>query len=408
MIDETLKKIPRDELVSYYDDEIQKYLVVYSKDAKLFYGISVKRFLEHKYEAALILNRDNNLHQILRRLRKGSNSNPEDLYSQVILFNYEDYLDDYKDDGYDLYINGKTDLILDKVKYSITFQAYPYIKEIVKAGYSNLATDIINHYNLKELSDFRLERLKIDKQSKEFLNKYKRKIDWWISLDKINRIDNVTFEQLQFFHQNSVHLYDLYCLLKNNSVYTVKSVIDYINHCAIYQGYKVSLGIAGLYGYLNIAKKIYAEVNYYPNDLKKEYNYASIISEDFRLACRRDIAKRYHYSYKRRIPYEFRDDNYYIKSENDIEHIKQISKLFCNYNITEAITNESNYYFIYDAKTDKEIALINDFNFYTKNKISNKVIKYDNRPVTRKEKAFINKWLNHKKNIELYSAKQMS
>jgi len=405
LIDEAMKLIPKEEVNRFsevYDLKVENYLVVYSKYSKLFFGISAKRFLHNNYDSATIINKEDRLYYSISRLQRATHVGRNNYESNIQLFHFDDYLEEYGDNGYEKFEKECQSSVCNKINYAITYQSYPQIKELVDMGYCNFVNNIISYDNKNELFEININDYKLDKECKDYLNKNDRRPTWWLYLHKINLIDNITIQHIQFFNENNISPYDIYVLIKENSQYTVSSIIDYINRCAFYQGLNPSRVISNLLIYINSAKKINKKIDYYPSDLEKATSCVDKMQSNIATAFSKSRKHLYHYDYKKRIPYSYDGNYYYIRPENDIAYIEEMSQLFANYNITENIRENNDYYIMYDKKTNKEVAIIDAFNI-NKKFMRNKITKYNNNSLTHKEKVFIKEWLNHKKNVELYS-----
>ncbi len=402
MIDYAMKLIPKDEVkeFSIIDGvKIRNYLIVYSNKSKKFFGISANRFLKNNYESAIILYNVAEFSYAIKRLLKNIPNNIKDLNPcNIQIFHYDNYLNDYGSDGYELLnkINSLNDI--QKIKYSITFLKYPSIKKLVEDGYYNFVCKLINDTTIQtELIKVEIDNWRIDNQCKEYLNNNDYHPIEWLYLYKINEIDTIDFQQLQFLKTNNVSLMDIYYLLLKNNTYTVSSIIDYINRCMLYQAYNPRSAVLHLQAYIDSAKRLDINIDYYPNDLNKTFDFTNMLHTKFNYAVSKSINNEYHYHYKRRSYCYYSDNYYYIKPENDIELIKEISIIFQKYDITTYNTKDKDYCLLISKKTNKVIAIIDSANLNNKKQIKNKVIKYNNNRLSRDEIVFIKKWLEYKK-----------
>lgn len=408
IIKEAMSLIDRDKVVEYCEiekDKIQNYLVVYSGTSKKFCGICASRFLQNNYDSAIIIENVSDVIYHLKRLyRKRLMNSGERSNKHLQLFNYDQYLKDNKDDGFDILENhdkARFDLVK-KIAYATTYLKYPAIKNIVEKGYYRLAEELCyNDYAAEVLLNKDVKEIKINEQCKKYLNDNNASSNWWLYLHKLNEIDCVSYDQLTYMFENNFVIDDFYNLIVEPNCYSVKSLIEYVNRCVMYQGYEPRKVISDLLIYHFNGKNILKKLDHYPNDLVKSSKFASTTKLKYDCVASREYRNKYHYNYSNRNRYCFKDKDYYIKAENDIDKVTQASRIIDYYDITQYMKENTDYYWLCDAETDKEITLLRINKITTKKLLKNAIRKYDGLPLSQKELSFIKKWLEYRKNIDL-------
>ena len=190
--------------------------------------------------------------------------------------------------------------------------------------------------------------------------------------------------------------------MKNNTQYSVSSLIDYIQRSVIYQGINASNIINNLSYYIDHGISYGLKIDFYPNDLWKVYKEVENIDNKFDKTEARSSWRNYHYRYEKRKAYSFSDENYCIKPENDIEIIDSEDKYF-NQSHLLYLNSDNDFYWLSDKKTGKEIGLIDSKLFNNKNHLKYNTFKYGHTPLSLKEKRFLKKWQKYKNKIDLLS-----
>ena len=408
MIKEAMNLIDKDKVQEFSgteDDKVMNYLIVYSQYSNRFYGIYASHFLKGNFASATIIKDPEDIKYYLKRVMKTRLiKNQEVSYNHFQLFNYEEYLKLNENDGFDIlekYDSCTFDL-KNRIVYAAIYLEYPNIKDYVEQGYYKLVEEMLNDYSTAStLLENNIEDMQIDEQCKEYLKDKDNTAYWWINLDRINKIDNISIDQLKYMYENDFSIETVCSLIKAYEQYTVSSLLDYVSRCVMYQGYEPRRVIDDLYGYINGAEKYLVNIDYYPNDLAKAYKFVYSLYTKYDTLNNINIINNYQYNYKNRNRLYFKDDNYYIKAENNIDNVRNKGRLFFLYDISLTTYNDIDCFWLCDAKTNKEIAIIRTSNSFNKKQLISNVRKYNDMPLSHKEKTFMKKWFEYRKNINL-------
>ena len=410
MIKEAMSLIDKNKVAEFTETEygkIKNYLVVYSKEYDRFFGIVASRFLKNNYASTVILNSEYSLLAMFKRFsRKVLMNHDKHYFDNVQLFGYDEYLLKHNDDGFRLLEEYDSSIfdITKKITYAYIYLEYPDIRKWVQAGCYKLVEEMIKDpdiYTCMELMKMGPENLNIDKQCRDYLKKNEATASDWYYLHSLNNIDVVTLQQLTYLIENDISIESLYELVRRNDHYTTTSLINYINYCVIYQGYQARRVISDLESY-NYTCRIYGiKSDAYPNDLIKVTKKANSISMKYGSYTNYDHISRYHYNYRDRKKYRFKDNDYYIKEENDIDKVKNLCQLFEGYAVTLNTKEDTDYFLMCDSRTDREVAVVIGKTTDNPAKVCKNAIKYNDKPLSKKEKIFIKKWLDYRKKIKL-------
>ena len=407
MIKEALSLIDRNKVSEYSKENkaLQNYLVVYSGKYKKFFGIYASRYLRNNHGSARIIEDAGDISSSMRRLKRGLIYNDAvETDNNIQLFNYEEYLKDNKNDGFEILENHDKSIFGLKMKasYAVTYLKHPNIKAYAEKGYYRLIEDILrNCYDVDDILNVKPEGLRIDAQCQKFLNENEAKREWWIYLHWLNKNDSVSLEQLKYIYENNISINEIYDLVNDYGYYTVSNLIDYVNRCVMYQGLEHRRIIMNLSAYILYVKKHNIKANPFPNDLAKAFKCIDSMESKLVTYINTDYRNNYHYSYKRRNKYCFKDENYYIKAENDIDNVTEKTIILEGFDITQSIKKDTDYFWLCDTKTKREIALIRTQGKLNKTRFLRTTRKYRNTPLSGKEKTFLKKWLDYRKKIDL-------
>ena len=400
IINETLNKVNKRKLKRYTKtkkNKYENYLVVYNSEHHVFVGILVKRLLNKNLASAIILDAGT----LSRKLVKtGMAGFREERPDNIQLLNYEDYLKDYQDDGYDLYLQNHEDNSLSKVAYASTYIKLPIIKKLLEKGHFSYVDSIIKYSNFirsesESICCFDVENSSL---SVEILKTLKEnRCDYFIYEDiiKLNNLVQLNAEEGKVLIEKcSRAISAIYSLIKRYpDIYSVESILDYCRRYEIYHGVSsFEKTINHLEEVINNSRRYGFPVDYYPNDLGRRYEFFIYCSERMRdIIGNSDCNKMYHEKAKLRKRYNYSKDDYQIVFEDDMEHLKEIGSYFVGdtYFVSQSKLKQNEYYWLLDNRNKKEKALI----VIHDGKISN-MVSYDSNYPDKKMKRFVSEWLN--------------
>ena len=289
------------EVAPYYEidgKQVPCYIIFYDLVTDRFYGISAKRYLEHKYDGLKKVNAaylETLYIQIRDRIGEDDmNELPRLNLEPVKVFGLDDYHRRHPDDGFALYREYIAD-IFDEIGYMATYIEHPYIRYLTMDGFGSYVHMMIRNDMvaqapaIDESKTIAREIFGVPEVLIDYITRGIANLEWHSDLIKMvqsGRMDAA--EVVRLLDDEYVEEWELTGLMKNEE-YEQTELLAYLERCQIYQGLPASRTIR----YLNDcakAKEYYVKSEPYPVSLKKEAHKASMIEDKFLMAQKKTQA----------------------------------------------------------------------------------------------------------------------